>query len=102
MHMCHACERQFPSAVPSIGHPFSTLCPTLTNQTLTFGSHSLPTIAAAFDGMDHLAEESDIITLTAASAYLHSLGVVETAGVDVLRGAQRLKIMLTLNPDTVN
>ena len=102
MHMCHACERQFPSAVPSIGHPFSTLCPTLTNQTLTFGSHSLPTIAAAFDGMDHLAEESDITTLTAASAYLHSLGVVETAGVDVLRGAQKLKIMLTLNPDTVN
>ena len=87
MHVCHACGQQFPSAVPSIGHPFSTLCPTLSNQTLTFGSRSLPTNAAALDGMDHLAEELDITTLTAASAFLRSLGVVETGGVDVLRGA---------------
>ena len=102
MHVYHACGWHFPSTVPSIGHPFSTLCPTLSNQTLTFGSRLLPTIAAAFDGMGHLAEESDITTLTATSAYLHSLGVVETAGVDVLRGEQKLKIMLTLNPYIVN
>ena len=83
-------------------HPFSTLCPTLSNQTLTFGSHLHPAIAAAFNGMNHLAEESDTTALTAASAYLCSLGIVETAGVDILRGAQKLKIMLTLNPNIVN
>ena len=73
--------------MPSIEHPFSTRCLTLLNQTLPFGSRLLPTIAAAFDGMDHLVEKSDITTLTAASAYLCSLGIVETAGVDVLHGA---------------
>ena len=57
------------------------------NQTLTFGSRLLPTITAAFNGMDHLAEESDITTLTTASTYLRTLGIVETAGVNVLHGA---------------
>ena len=71
-------------------------------QTLTFGSHSLPTIAAAFDGMNHLVEELGITTLTTTFIYLRSFGVMETAGVDVLHGAQKLKIMLTLNPDTVS
>ena len=56
----------------------------------------------AFDGMDHLAEESDIVSLPSASSYLCSLGVQLTPGIDVLRGAQKIKTMLSLNPKTIN
>ena len=85
-HVCHHCGCHFSSPTPCIGHPFSTLGPTLTDQTLTFGFHTLPTVSAAFDGMDHLAEESDITSVAEASAYLRSLGISETPGSDVLQG----------------
>ena len=52
--------------------------------------------------MDHLAEESDIVSLPAASSYLLLLGVWLTPGVDVLRRAQKIKIMLCLNPKMIN
>ena len=58
--------------------------------------------AVAFDGMDHLAEESDIVSLPSASSYLRSVGVQLMPGIDVLRGAQKIKIMLSLNPKMIN
>ena len=52
--------------------------------------------------MDHLAEESDIVSLPAAISYLLLLGVGLTPGVYVLRGVQKLKTMHSLNPKTIN
>ena len=56
----------------------------------------------AFDGMDHLAEESNIVSLPSTSSYLRSLGVKLTPGVNVLCGAQKIKAMLSLNSKTIN
>ena len=78
------------------------LRPSLNGTALTFLSASLPHVSAAFEGMDHLAEDSGITTRTDALHFLHTLGVKERDDVDVLRGAQKLKIVLTLNKNTVN
>ena len=60
------------------------LCPTVTDGHLTFGRSSLPDVSAAFEGMDHLAEESDLTTIAATREYLQTVGVKVTEGVDVL------------------
>ena len=52
--------------MPTIGHPFSMLQPQLHGTTMTLLQKSLPDVQAAFEGMDHLAEESDIQTEEAA------------------------------------
>ena len=52
--------------------------------------------------MDHLAEELDIVSLSSVSSYLLLLGVQLTPGIDVLRGPQKIKTMLSLNPKTIN
>ena len=52
--------------------------------------------------MDHLAEESDIISLPSARSYLRSLGVQLTPGVEVLHGAQKIKIVVSLNLKAIN
>ena len=52
--------------------------------------------------MDHLVEESDLLTVQAAAQYLQTLGVEPPPGRNVLCGAQKLKIMMTLNRKTVN
>jgi hypothetical protein len=53
--------------MPTIGHSFSMLQPQLHGTTMTLLQKSLPDIQAAFEGMDHLAEESDIQTKQAAT-----------------------------------
>ena len=64
--------------MPAIGHPFSMLQPQLHGTTMTFLQKSLPDVHAAFEGMDHLAEESDIQTKEEAMKYLRALGMVPT------------------------
>ena len=44
-------------------------------------------VAASFEGMDHLVEESDILTLVQARYFLQGLGVKEVKGCDMLKGA---------------
>ena len=53
--------------MPTIGHPFSMLQPQLHGTTMTLLQKSLPDVQAAFEGMDHLAEESDLQTEEAAT-----------------------------------
>ena len=52
--------------------------------------------------MHYLVEESDLLIVQASAQYLETLGVEPPLGSNVLRGTQKLKIMLTLNPKTVN
>lgn len=63
------------------------LHPKLTGTEVSFQSATLPSVSAAFEGMDHLAQESDIATVASAKLYLQSMGVKEVSGVDTLRGA---------------
>ena len=86
-HTCAHCTAAFTSSIPAVSHPLSLLCPTLTGTRLTFQSSSLPDVSAAFEGMDHLAEESDLLDKVAARAYLQTVGVKVREGCDVLRGA---------------
>ena len=67
VHLCQACGARFQSPMPTIGHPFSMLQPQLHGTTMTLLQKSLPDVQAAFEGMDHLAEESDIQTEEAAT-----------------------------------
>ena len=102
VHMCQQCGARFQSPIPTIGHPFSVLQPVLQGRTLGFANKALPDVQVAFEGMDHLASRSDLQTIPEATDYLHTIGIVPSPGSNVLHGAQKLKIMLTLNPATVN
>ena len=44
-------------------------------------------VAASFEDMDHLAEESDILNLVQAHQFLQGLGVKEVKGCDMLKVA---------------
>ena len=99
---CPHCAHSFRTSFLTVSNPFSLLCPVLRGTHLTFLAGSVPTVAASFEGMDHLAEESDILNLVQARQFLQGLGVKEVKGCDMLKGAQKLKIMITLNPNTIN
>ena len=74
----------------------------LQGKTLGFANKALPDVQVAFEGMDHLTSQSDLLTIPAATDCLCTIGVVPSLGSNVLCGAQKLKIMLTLNPATIN
>ena len=102
VHVCQQCGNRFQSPIPTIGHPFSVLQPVLQGRTLGFANKALPDVQVVFEGMDHLASQLDLLTISEAIDYLHTIGVAPSPGSNVLRGAQKLKTMLTLNPATVN
>ena len=60
---CPTCGNNFCTSFPTVSNPLSLLRPMLQYGQLTFLAASLPAVEAAFEGMDHLAEESDLLTL---------------------------------------
>ena len=93
---CPACNGTFHSAIPVVAYPLSLLQPELSGTHLTFLSALLAHVSTAFKGMDHLTEDSGLTNIAAATKFLHTLGVEARGNVDVLRGAQKLKIVFSL------